>query len=291
MNQRKEFFLLVGLGELLWDLLPSGPQLGGAPANFAYHAQALGGSAKVVSCIGNDDWGRQAVTQLQQCGLDTSAIAMDAAAPTGTVTVDLDAQGKPVYTIHEGVAWDHLAWTGALADLARSCDAVCFGSLAHRSAETRQTILDFLEHTRTQCLRIFDINLRQSYYSAGCIDASLTHANVFKLSDEEVSTTAECLQVSDNEDEFLSKVLNRYDLQLIALTRGAQGSRLKTPTHDIELESLSVEVADTVGAGDAFTAALALGLLKQQDLEIVHANATQLAGYVCSQSGAMPEYE
>ncbi|MCP4537001.1 MAG: carbohydrate kinase [Chloroflexi bacterium] len=291
MNHKKAPFLLVGLGELLWDLLPSGPQLGGAPANFAYHAQALGGRARMVSCIGPDEWGQKAVAQLNTFGLDTAFVATDAHAPTGTVTVELDAQGKPVYTIHENVAWDRIAWTDALADLAASCDAVCFGSLAQRSEPSRQTIQRFLGHTSAQCLRIFDINLRQSYYDADCIGASLTHANVFKLSDEEVSATAACLQMSDSEDAFLDELLKRYDLQLIALTRGAQGSRLKTPAEDRECASLSVQIADTVGAGDAFTAALGLGLLKHQDLETIHTNATQLAGYVCSQPGAMPEHK
>jgi fructokinase len=290
MNQENKIHLLVGLGELLWDLLPSGPQLGGAPANFAYHAQALGGRASVVSCIGTDDWGQRTVTQLNTSGLDTACVATDVDAPTGTVTVTLDEQGKPVYTIHEDVAWDRIAWTDVLAGLAASCDAVCFGSLAQRSEQSRQTIQRFLSQTHPQCLRVFDINLRQSYYDADCIDTSLTHANVFKLSDEEVSATAACLQMSANEDAFLDEVLKRYNLQLIALTRGAEGSRLKTPTQDREQKSLSVQVTDTVGAGDAFTAALALGLLKRQNLETIHTNATKLAGYVCSQTGAMPAY-
>jgi len=288
MDKRNGRFTLVGLGELLWDQLPAGRQLGGAPANFAYHAQALGEEGKVVSCIGTDDLGHEAIDLLQQLDVDSSYVAADDTHPTGTVTVQLHTDGTPCYTIHEGVAWDYLGWFDELADLAASCDAVCFGTLAQRNATARQSIRRFLTSTRRECLRVFDINLRQSYFDASCIRESLELANVLKINDEELPVTAEFLGVSAHESEFLTEVMGRYGLHLIALTKGASGSRLFTSDYDGEQQPGPVEVVDTVGAGDSFTAAMTVGLLRGFDLDRIHRTANQLASYVCTQAGAMP---
>ena len=261
MVTRDSQFTLVGLGELLWDLLPTGRQLGGAPANFAFHAQALGEEGKVVSCVGTDDLGHEAIDLLQQLELDSSYVAVDDVHPTGTVTVQLHTNGTPCYRIHEDVAWDYVGWCDELAELAPSCDAVCFGTLAQRNHATRQSIRRFLESTRPECLRVFDINLRQSYFHASCIHESLELANVLKINDEELPVAARLLQVSAEESEFLAEVANRYSLHLIAVTKGA---------------------------GDSFAAAMTVGLLRGCDLDRIHRTANRLASYVCTQAGAMP---
>lgn len=281
-------FTLVGLGELLWDLLPTGRQLGGAPANFAFHAQALGEEGKVVSCVGTDDLGHEAIELLQQLELDSSYVAFDDVHPTGTVTVQLHTNGTPCYKIHEGVAWDYMSWCDELAELAPSCDAVCFGTLAQRNHATRQSIRRFLESTRPECLRVFDINLRQSYFDASCIHESLELANVLKVNDEELPVAARLLQVGAGESEFLAEVANRYSLHLIAVTKGASGSRLFTSDYDGEQQPEPMEVVDTVGAGDSFAAAMTVGLLRGCDMDMIHRTANRLASYVCTQAGAMP---
>jgi fructokinase len=178
--------LVVGIGELLWDLLPDGKQMGGAPANFAYHARALGAASVIVSAVGDDRSGREILEELGRRGLERSGIAVVSGAPTGTVTVALDAGGIPHYTIHEGVAWDVIPWTAGLGDLAARADAVCFGSLAQRSPVSRATIGAFLDATRPDCLRVLDLNLRQSYFSRDIVVGLLGRATVLKLNDEEL---------------------------------------------------------------------------------------------------------
>jgi len=282
-------FIVVGLGEILWDMLPTGRQLGGAPANFAYHAQALGGRGVVVSCIGNDGLGEEILSRLKALALDCEYIGVDENHPTGTVTVELDEQGKPNYTIHENVAWDYIACNSALLELAARTDAVCFGSLCQRSQLSRSTIRDFLQATRPDALRIFDINLRQSYFNREIIHTMLELSNVLKLNDEELSVVADLLGLTGAETDVLSRLTDIYELRLIALTRGANGSRLFTGTGDSNHQGFPAEVADTVGAGDSFTAAMALGLLLGQSLDRINEYSNRVAGFVCSQSGATPE--
>jgi fructokinase len=280
---------VVGLGEILWDLLPAGRQLGGAPANFAYHAQALGGAGVVVSCVGADDAGREILRRLEKRGLATRYIATDPDHPTGTVSVALDVRGNPDFTIHEGVAWDFLPRAPELLELAARADAVCYGSLAQRSSVTRETIRAFLEATRPECLRVFDVNLRQRFFSEGIVRASLDRADVLKLNEEELPVVAELLGVEGTETEMLDVLLDRFSLRAVALTRGERGSLLRRPGETAEHPGFQrEEIADTVGAGDAFTAAMVMGLLQERDLWAVCEGANRLAAYVCSQPGAMP---
>lgn len=288
MSETDNGFLMVGLGEVLWDLLPGGRQLGGAPANFAWHAAALGGRGAVASCIGGDDLGREIIERLDAMGLDRTAVAVDADHPTGTVSVELDSSGDASFTIHENVAWDFIPSVPALAELAARADAVCFGSLAQRSPVSRETIAAFLQATGGECLRIFDINLRQSYYSREVIVESLGACEVLKLNDEELPAVAGLLGMSGTQDELLCELLRRHSLRLVVLTRGPSGSTLRTPDEVSVLPGRKVDVADTVGAGDAFTAAVATGLLEGCGLSAVHRLADRLAAYVCTRAGATP---
>jgi fructokinase len=282
--------VIVGLGELLWDLLPAGPQLGGAPGNFAYHAHALGASACVVSAVGMDDFGRRALAQLRAVGVNTDFIQKHAARPTGTVAVELNAAGQPRYTIVENVAWDGIAESPAMLALAARADAVCFGSLAQRSPVSRAAVRSFLRATRSDCLRIFDINLRAPHYSAEVIRDSLALASVFKLNDEELPMLAAMLGCAAHEDATFQYLFENFPLRLIALTRGAHGAILATREERLHLPGQPPSVlADTIGAGDAFTAALATGLLRGRPLRETGGDAIRLASYVCSRSGAMPE--
>jgi fructokinase len=281
--------LVVGIGELLWDLLPDGKQMGGAPANFAYHAQALGAASVIVSAVGDDRPGREILAELRLRGLDPSGIATVSSATTGTVTVTLDAGGIPHYTIHEGVAWDVIPWTDGLGDLAACADAVCFGTLAQRSPVSRATIGSFLDATRPDCLRVLDLNLRQSYFSRDIVVGLLGRATVLKLNDEELGTVAELLSLPGPETRVLAGLLEAFPLGLIALTKGRAGSRLYGRDVDLSTPGHSVKTADTVGAGDAFTAALVTGMLRHKSWDEIGERANRIAGYVCSRKGAWPE--
>jgi fructokinase len=282
-------FTVVGLGELLWDLLPDGRQLGGAPANFAYHAGALGAKAVIVSCVGDDESGREIVELLGRKGLDLSYLATDPEHPTGTVSVELGEHGKPCYVIHENVAWDFIPPSQELRELAPRTDAVCFGSLAQRSFTSRQTIREFLGSTKPDCLRIFDVNLRQTYYDEAIIRDSLSLSNVLKLSEDELPVAADLLSIEGEEHSALGRLQDRFALRVIALTRGDRGCLIRTAERTAEHRGFPQErIADTVGAGDSFAAALAVGLLRNQELDAICSQANRLAGYVCSQKGAMP---
>lgn len=281
-------YVLVGLGEILWDLLPGGKKLGGAPANFAYHAQALGGKGVVVSCVSDDDLGHEILRQLSDLGLDQKYVEVDGGHPTGTVTVELDADGNPNYTIHEDAAWDYIPFTSGLLGLGGRADAVCFGSLCQRSEVSRTTVRQFLKATPRGCLRMFDINLRQSFFNQEIVQTMLELSNVLKLSEEELIVVGDILGVNGSETNILDKLVERYALRLIALTRAANGSRLFGPGLDSNHPGFPAEIADTVGAGDSFAAVLALGLLEGISLDRVNENANRVASFVCTQSGATP---
>lgn len=282
-------FTLVGLGEILWDILPDGRQLGGAPANFAYHAQALGAKGVVVSCVGDDELGKEVLSRLGGLGLDCRYIAVDKAHPTGTVTVKLDENGKPDFTIHENVAWDFIPLDAGLLELAAQTDAVCFGTLCQRSEVSRDTVRRFLQATKPDCIRVFDINIRQSYYNKDIVHTMLQMSNVLKLNDEELPVVAELLDLTGSETDVLSQLTTKYALRLIALTRGEAGSRLYAQGEDSNHPGFPAQVADTVGAGDSFTAAMTLGLLQGKELDRTNEDANRVASYVCSQSGATPK--
>lgn len=278
----------VGLGEVLWDLMPDGKQLGGAPANFAYHAAALGARGGVASCVGDDPFGREILLRLDELGLDRSAVAVDGEHPTGTVSVELNEQGEPDYLIHEDVAWDFIPWERRLLDWTADADVVCFGSLAQRSSVSRRSIRRFLAAAGPRCLRIFDANLRQDYYDRDVIDGSLASSDVLKLNDEELPVLAGLLGVPASPSAALDEIIRRYSLRLVVLTKGPAGSVLRSAEAESVLPGDQVQVADTVGAGDAFTAAIAVGLSLGRDLQTMHRYAARLAAYVCTQAGATP---
>jgi fructokinase len=279
---------ILGVGEVLWDLLPTGRQFGGAPANFAYHASLLGGAAYVVSAVGNDPLGREILDRLDALKINREHVAVDPEHPTGTVSVELDAHGKPTYTIHEGVAWNNIPSTPAMLELAQQADAVCFGSLAQRSACSRTSIQSLLAATTSRCLCVFDINLRQHYYSKEIIAEGLAASDVLKLNDEELPVVAALLGLQGTQDSLLSGLIQRYRLRLIALTKGSCGSVLQGPDERSVHPGVPATIVDTVGAGDSFTAAVTLGLLAGRSLPQINEHANQLASYVCSQAGATP---
>lgn len=279
---------VVGIGEILWDCLPSGRQLGGAPANFAYHAHALGAEALVVSCVGDDELGREIQGRLRGLGLRVGGIAVDPEHPTGTVSVALDAHGQPTYTIHEHVAWDHLLANPAALREIEVADAICFGSLAQRRPVSRATIRAALQSARGAALKIFDINLRQQFYSAALLDDSLRLANVLKLNGEELAVLAQLFTLTGSEQSMLEQLASRYRLIAVALTKGAEGSRLWLAGEVFDGPASHKPAVDSIGAGDSFTAALVLGLLAHDTPQRILVNAHSIASYVCSQPGATP---
>ncbi len=288
MADLKNNLCVVGAGELLWDLLPGGKQIGGAPANFAYHAQALGSTGYVISAVGNDALGKELLDLIKKDGLSDAFIAVDDTHPTGTVSVALDLDGVPDFTIHEDVAWDFIPFSEMIKDLAPRTNAVCFGTLAQRSELSRSTLRSFVQSTNPECLRILDVNLRQQFYNKDIIIDSLRLANILKLNHEELPVIAEICSVKGTEINIMTSLMTEFGLQMIALTKGKDGSRLLGWSGHSELKAPVVKVVDTVGAGDAFTAALAMGMLQGLPIETIHRNATCLAAYVCTQKGAMP---
>jgi len=285
-------FHVVGVGEVLWDLLLTGPQLGGAPANFAYHAHALGAQTHVITRVGKDDYGSEIIRRFQEMGLSGSAVQVDDVARTGTAKVELSGDGLAHFTVQENVAWDFIALTPEALGAARVADAICFGSLAQRSETSRNTIQTLVAATRAKALRVFDVNLRQQFYSRRVIEESLQLANVMKLNDNELPILAKMLHLIGSIEEQIERLAHIYKLQLIALTRGANGSLLYQESEAgqrwSDCESRPVQVVDTVGAGDSFTAAMVLGLLRKMDLDQINSIANEVARYVCSQSGATP---
>jgi len=278
--------LLVGVGELLWDVFPQGRRLGGAPANFAYHASRLGCRGAVASRVGSDDLGREALQRLDLLGVGRSRVQIDPILPTSTVSVEVDALGQPTYRIHENIAWDALEFTPSLASLAAEADALCFGTLASRAPATRATILQILGAVSPRCLRIFDVNLRQAYHTPEVVRGFLETCDILKVNEDELPVVAALGEVSG---DLLEGLRSRFGLRLVALTLGGRGSILHTASDHLEEPGLPVKVADTVGAGDAFTAALAAGLAQGLDLRVIHRRAARLSAFVCGREGAMPD--
>ncbi len=282
-------FTIIGLGELLWDMFPHGKQLGGAPANFAYMTALLGDRGIVASRVGDDRLGEEAIWHLKASGLDTSQIQRDAAHATGTVHIQLDSKGQAEYRFAEDVAWDHLAWSAGWEALAKSADAVCFGSLAQRADDSRATIQKFLQCVPVNAARIFDVNLRQAFYSAEVLRMALLHANIMKVNDEELPRIVELFgEKFGNAKEAACWLAREFDLKLVCVTRGDRGSLLVCGSEKDEHPGFRVKVADTVGAGDAFTAALAHHWLRHTPLEEMNLAANRLGAWVASQEGAMP---
>jgi fructokinase len=283
-----EPFTVVGLGEVLWDVFPDGPRFGGAPANFACHAAMLGAGAFMVSRVGKDELGDRAIAALRGHGVNADHVAAGPDFPTGFVRVELDAAGKPIFEITEGVAWDHIPWSDQLGNLAARADAVCFGTLCQRGETSRRTIRRFVEATRPECLRIFDVNLRQHHYNATVVLESLGLAGAVKLNDEELPVVSAICGLEGTEREILEALRDRFNLRLAALTRGPKGAKLLTRSANADCLGFPVEVKDTVGAGDAFTAAMAMGWLRGRNLDTIVRHACGVASFVCSQPGATP---
>jgi fructokinase len=301
----KEPHRVLGLGELLWDVLPEGPRLGGAPANFTVMAGRLGNHAVLLSRIGRDDLGRMALDRLEPLPVDTSFVETDPVHETGRVTVYFEA-GQPHYTIHQPAAWDFLELSDEWVRLAERADALCFGSLAQRSLESRQTIQTLAAQTSSKCIRVFDVNLRGPFYSGEVIQESLELATVMKMNDAEVPLVLGLLGLPggdsvaqgsvhadaerpDSERLGAERLLSEFPtLQMVAVTRGGHGSLLVTRDEWHEHPGLPIKVADTIGAGDAFTAAMTHYLLRGADLATLNEAGNRWGGWVASQSGAMP---
>ena len=281
-------FKVIGIGEVLWDLLPAGRQLGGAPANFSFHAKMLGADAQLITRVGQDDPGRAILRRFVDMGMETDAIQLDDHAPTGTASVVLNNGGVPHFVIQENVAWDRLMLTEKAHAVVREADAVCFGTLAQRSETSRTAIQSLVASARPDALKIFDVNLRQKFFSFEIIKTSLDLTNVLKINDEELPVLAKFFNLTGEPEEQLAELARRFDLRLAALTCGAHGSLLYSQGVYSRVEGLPTKVVDTVGAGDSFTAMLALGLLAGWDLDRINHSANQVAAYVVSQPGATP---
>lgn len=279
--------IIVGLGEALWDCLPEGRKLGGAPANFAFHSGQFGYDSYVISAVGNDKLGDET---LEEFNLKQVRYIMPRVEyPTGTVQVELDDEGVPTYDIKEGVAWDNIPFTSEIEGLARTASAVCFGSLAQRSVVSRQTIESFLDATSNNCLKIFDINLRQNFYTKDIICDSLNRCDILKINDEELVTIGRLFGYPglDMENKCWL-LLGKYNLDMLVLTCGVNGSYVFAPNLKTFHETPKVEVADTVGAGDSFTGAFTSAILAGMPITDAHKLAVDVSAYVCTCNGAMP---
>ncbi len=293
--------IVVGMGEALWDCLPEGRKLGGAPANFAYHVSQFGLESCVVSAVGADLLGREIVDIFTEKRLPWNIPTVDY--PTGTVQVTLDCNGIPQYNIKENVAWDNIPFTPALAELAKDTTAVCWGSLAQRNEVSRNTINKFIDSMpqSEDVLKVFDINLRQGFYTKEIIEQSFSKCNILKINDEELVAISRLFGPVEEQDDKLvdlqsidfqtkcKALLSKYNLKMLILTCGVNGSYVFTPDGEVSFQGTpKVEVADTVGAGDSFTATFVASLLLGKTVKEAHERAVKVSAFVCTQNGAMP---
>lgn len=280
--------VIVGLGEALWDCLPDGSKLGGAPANFAYHASQFGNDAYAISAIGNDALGDQTLKEFDEKHLKYIMPRVDY--PTGTVQVQLDNEGVPTYDIKQNVAWDNIPFTPEIENVAKHCGCVCFGSLAQRNKISRDTIHRFIDTTPMSCLKIFDINLRQNFYTKEIIQDSLKACDILKINDEELVTIGRLFGYPglDIENKCYL-ILGKYNLKMLVLTCGTNGSYVFAPGVKSFQPTPKVEVDDTVGAGDSFTGSFASAILAGMPIKEAHKLAVEVSAYVCTQPGAMPK--
>lgn len=281
--------IVVGMGEALWDVLPEGKKIGGAPANFAYHVSQFGLPSCVVSAVGEDALGNEIIENFTSKGLNK--LIEKVPYPTGTVQVELDQEGIPMYDIKENVAWDNIPYTESLEELAKKTKAVCFGSLAQRNVVSRETIKRFLDAMpkNDDNLVVFDVNLRQGFYNKDILCDSMERCNILKINDEELITVSRMFGYPgiDLQDKCWI-LLGKYNLKMLILTCGINGSYVFTPGQVSFQPTPKVEVADTVGAGDSFTAAFIASILKGDSVKEAHAKAVQTSAFVCTQNGAMP---
>ena len=280
---------IIGLGEVLYDVLPEGAKLGGAPANFAYHASQFGFDAMAVSAVGNDALGDKALETFDNNGL--KYIIPRVPYPTGTVNITLDAGGVPTYTFTPNVAWDHIPFTPEMEAVAKEACAVCFGSLAQRSEASRKTIFQFLSATPEDCLKIFDINLRGNFYNKEILRQSMQQANILKINDEELVTIGRMFDYPGLDmEEKCRLLLHRYHFKMVVLTCGTNGSYVFVPDGETSfMPTPKVTVADTVGAGDSFTGSFTASLLAGRTIKEAHERAVKVSAFVCTQKGAMPK--
>ena len=281
--------IVLSLGELLWDMLPSGKRAGGAPVNFAYHAMKNGTEGWAISAVGEDELGDELIAKANEAGINT--VIQRNAWPTSTVEVALK-NGIPEYTIVKGVAWDHILYTRQLIDVVSKADAVCFGTLGLRSPESHDTIVELLKHTKEGALKFFDINLRANFYSNELIEELLGYANIFKINDEELIMMRDMFSIPEcNDEEACKWFIDRFDLEYTILTGGATFSTITAKNGEVStLLTPHVEVADTVGAGDSFSGSFTGKLLSGAPLKEAHRAAVNTAAYVCTKEGGWPTY-
>lgn len=281
--------IVVGMGEALWDVLPEGKKIGGAPANFAYHVSQFGLPSCVVSAVGDDALGKEIIENFTSKGLNQ--LIAEVPYPTGTVQVEIDPTGVPQYEIKENVAWDNIPYTAHLEMLAEKTKAVCFGSLAQRNVVSRNTINRFLDAMpqNEDTLVVFDVNLRQGFYNKEILCNSMKRCNILKINDEELVTVSRMFGYPgiDLQDKCWI-LLGKYNLKMLILTCGINGSYVFTPGNVSFHPTPKVEVADTVGAGDSFTAAFIASILKGKSVQEAHSTAVQTSAFVCTKKGAMP---
>jgi fructokinase len=279
--------VIVGIGELLWDVFPGGKKAGGAPVNFVYHANRLGAEGYAISAVGNDLSGTEILQELEKYHIGHCIETIEH--PTGSVLVEL-TNGKPTYTIIEGVAWDYIPLTQEAIDLVKRADAICFGTLAQRFSVSRDTISTLLTYAPENALRFFDINLRQHYYSKELTEACLEKANVFKINDEELEVIAPMFGRKGNTDDICRWFMDAYRLRYLVLTAGSEYSTIYGKEEKSSIPTPQVTVADTVGAGDAFSGAFVCSVLTGDSLQEAHRKAVAIAAYVCTKNGAWPPY-
>ncbi len=279
---------IVGLGEILWDIFPERKVMGGAPANFAYHVSQFGYNGYAVSAVGDDLLGKEILDCLAEKELNYLIETTDY--PTGTVNVKLNKEGVPEYEICENVAWDNIPFTAKTENLAKNTGTVSFGSLAQRNNVSRETIKSFLKSMPEDSIKIFDINLRQHFYTKDLIHESLQLANILKINDEEVVMVSKLYDYkTDNEQDICKRLLEDYNLDIVILTKGTDGSFVFTPKETSYQPTPKVHVADTVGAGDSFTAAFVASYIRGEQIQDAHQLAMEVSAYVCTQHGAMPQ--
>jgi len=287
-NELSERLVIAGIGEVLWDVLKESEELGGAPVNFAYHAGALGAEAYAISCVGDDRRGMAALEELTKRSVSTDYITVLAGATTGYVLAEVDAHGVASYTFPDDVAWDRLVIADTTAQLGKRLSAVCFGSLAQRSPISRKAIVDYLAKLGPTTLKVFDLNIRQNFYSREIIETSLEMADMLKLNDDEIVLLGRMFGLDGDQKNQMRQLVERFSLRLGVLTRGGNGSLLVSPESVSDHAGYPAKIVDTIGAGDSFTAATVLGFLQGHALDQINDHANRVAAYVCSCQGAMP---
>jgi fructokinase len=278
-------YTVIGIGEILWDLLPDGKMLGGAPINFAYHASQLGAVGVAISSVGKDELGREILKSVDTKGV-VNCISVNKY-PTGTVGVILK-DGIADYTIYENVAWDFIELSKVSTIMLQQADAICFGTLAQRNIVSHDAIMTALKLVPEKCLKVYDINLRQKYYNADLISKSLISSNVFKINDDEIELFKHLFKMDGNEVELSQKIMKTYSIEYLALTKGDKGSYLFWKDDISFMPTPVVDVEDTIGAGDSFTSALVMGILNNLPIKEIHRKAVEISAFVCTQKGATP---